>query len=67
MLMNDKFKATENAQKYMPPETLTNETKYHKIQEMEVYENFVDLLKRKCDSEQVVVSIDSEESYQIFL
>ncbi len=34
---------------------------------MEIYEKFVDLLKNKADSEQIIAEIDSDKIYEIFL
>lgn len=65
-ILNDKFKG-EGIEMFMPPENKKNETKYKIVSDMEIYEKFVDLLKNKVDSDQIISEVDSNESYEIFL
>lgn len=50
-LLNDSFKVPSCLKKYMPPEDLKNPTKYKVAEQMETFETYQELLKRKADSE----------------
>ena len=56
-LLNDRFKVPSSLSSYAPPEDPKSPTKYKQLAEMELYEEFCELLKVKADSEQIISKI----------